>query len=268
MSPKLTRVGEEEAGRRRLETGAAGLAAANGEPLAAATSQPLAAASGEPMAAACRASSLATLAILFREPDAELVDALSSGELLGGLAPALAGREWDRGRVEIGLRRLALAADEAQAGDPAAVLEDLSVEYARLFTGPGLTMVPAHASEYLEPPTQSGRGLVGGDVAAAVEATYRSFGVAVAGSADEPDFLPVELEFLYLLERRVALSLATEDAAAADDWRAAAEQFTGGHMALWMPQLARRLLDAHPCQLYAGAADLLAAAFGEAAPCA
>lgn len=208
-------------------------------------------------AARCGAAVLRALALGFGEPDEMLVTALAGGELADELRSAVDELGvWDAcaGAVRE-VERLAVApAEEA----PAEVLKELRVEYARLFTGPGRPAVACYESEYREQPRADGRGRLGGSTAAAVEVAYLDEGVAtVAGRREPPDFVAVELEFLYTLSHREAQAWAAGDAAEAHRLGSACEGFMEEHAQRWLPAFAAavRAESRHP--FYAALGDLL-----------
>jgi TorA maturation chaperone TorD len=119
------------------------------------------------------------------------------------------------------------------------MLEELRAEYARLFTGPGTPAVACYESEYLERPRADGRGRLGGAVTASVEAAYLRDGVATtAGRCAPPDFVAVELEFLYILTIRESEAWAAGDAAEARRLHSSSERFLSEHAQRWLPAFA------------------------------
>ncbi|RMH70681.1 MAG: molecular chaperone TorD [Gemmatimonadetes bacterium] len=74
-------------------------------------------------------------------------------------------------------------------------IEELTVEYARLFVGPFKLEAPPYGSLYLET-----EGKVMGDTTMAVKNMYRQYGLEIAEDFKElPDHIAVELEFMYYL---------------------------------------------------------------------
>jgi DMSO reductase family type II enzyme chaperone len=178
------------------------------------------------------------LSLGFSEPDETLVQALVDGDLAGELRDAVdglgAGEDCAAAAREV--ERCAAAAAGARVGD---VLRDLQAEYARLFTGPGRPAVACYESEYLEQPRADGRGRLGGLVAGAVESAYLRESVTIAAVRREPpDFVAVELEFLYVLHSREAEAWAAGDEARARRLHLASEQFLEEHAQRWLPAFA------------------------------
>lgn len=176
------------------------------------------------------------LSLGFSEPDAALLQGLLDGDLQGALREALEGLDgWQdcaaAARVVEECAAAALSADTT--------LEELRAEYARLFTGPGRPAVACYESEYLEQPRSDGRGRLGGVVASAVEAAYRLEDVATAaGRREPPDFVAVELEFLYVLRGREAEAWAAGEAEEARRLHSASERFLADHAQRWLPAFA------------------------------
>ena len=178
-----------------------------------------------------------TLSFGFGEPDAALLQGLVDGDLQGALREALDGLN---GFQACAAAARAVLKCAAAAGSTAAAFEELRAEYARLFTGPGTPAVACYESEYLEPPRADRRGRLGGAVAASVEAAYLRDGVATAaGRREPPDFVAVELEFLYNLAIREAGAWAAGDAAEARRLRSSSERFLTEHARRWLPAFAR-----------------------------
>jgi TorA maturation chaperone TorD len=192
------------------------------------------------------------LSLGFGEPGATLLQTLA-GDLRDALREALGGRE---GWADCVAAATELKRSAAAAGATDGALEEARAEYTRLFTGPGTPAVACYESEYLERPRADGRGRLGGSVAAAVEAAYLALGVATtAGRREPPDFVAVELEFLYVLHYREAEAWAAEDEGEARRLRSASERFLGEHAQRWLPTFAAAVQteSRHPFYVAAGA---------------
>jgi TorA maturation chaperone TorD len=148
------------------------------------------------------------------------------------------GREFEEERVFAALHAAAarvdpgLAADARRLGDAfaAARLEDLLIDYTRLFLGPVAAPARPYGSVWLE----VDKGLMQ-DSTLAVLALYAEGGFEIAEAFRElPDHIAAELEFLYLLLFRAAQARrAGDDAtlAAAADLR---RRFLEAHLAAWV----------------------------------
>lgn len=103
-------------------------------------------------------------------------------------------------------------------------LEILQIEYTRLFINAVPSVIaPPYSSVYLD-----GEGTLFGPSAEEVKRFYQHHGFDLAGSADIPDHLTLELEFLALLID--------------DQQHAAAEQFLHHHFRIWFPRFQERVL--------------------------
>lgn len=137
------------------------------------------------------AAKLAVLATCWREPTEQLVDAVESGSIAWAV------------------------------GNPTNLdLDELRVEYTRLFIGPGEPPCPPYESVYRDG-EDGERGPVEGPSTVAVRKWYQEFGVQPSTDhSDLPDHIATELEFAaYLTERD-----ATDDR----------EQFLDEHLRVWL----------------------------------
>ena len=170
---------------------------------------------------------------------------------------------------------LALAAAEAPGGSPAladavdalriateAGIDagerwgiELAAEFARLIVGPAETPAVPYASFYLSPSR-----LVMTEETLAVRRQYFDAGVARGSDVRIPDdHIGLELDFLYFLEREVALAAAVGDHVAATAARARRANFIGGHLSQWVPRFLSNLRRAtSDAFMHAAAAALLA----------
>jgi putative dimethyl sulfoxide reductase chaperone len=206
-----------------------------------------------------RAAVYEVLTLAFTEPSIALVEALTSGEAVSLLRAAVG---WLRGsatQYEPALARLAEAGSQLTAAGSIEALEDLRIEYARLFTGPGRTAVMCYASEYLDA-SEQGPGRLNGSATDYVEATYQSEGVSlVAARADLPDHMATELEFLFYLCRREGAAWAVNDSDEAERLHRRLDAFLRTHVALWMPRFATSVRALAQREVYAATAELLTA---------
>ena len=199
------------------------------------------------------------LALGFGEPRLPYVDALCDGELAGGLRDAVAQPADQAGRYAAALDALDGEAAACTAGDRNAVLGRLSVEFARLFTGPARPAVRRYATQYLDV-EGAGSSRLNGPASEFAAAAYRAEGVAPSeGLRELPDLVTLELEFLYNLTRREEVAWAAGESDEALRLRRSLEAFLREHAALWMPEFAQDVKAATKCALYAVLADLLAA---------
>lgn len=184
----------------------------------------------------------------FRYPDADLVERLQP--------PALASLEAAWGRLapegHDGLH-LALSGLCAISDDPA--LTGLQAEYRRLFGHIESSPCPPYETRYhsahLFQQTQQLADIAG---------FYRAFGLDIAKTAHErPDYLPIELEFLYFLCVKEAYALEHHGPEHVELVRNAETTFLKDHLLCWVPSFAGRLQELSGDLFYANLAGLLRA---------
>lgn len=223
--------------------------------------------SGAASAVSSRALAFAALyrvlAVGFSEPDGELVEALRRGDVGAEVADCLAELHLDDTSCAASISEFEKAAEVAGSSSSESALRNLRVEYARLFSGPGLTAVSGYESQYVDAPKPGERGPLFGETAEAVAAAYAGEGVATsAGNREPPDFVAIELEFLYHLALREEEALRRSDHGGAERLNAAAQQFLDKHAAVWMPRLAAEVEQATESEFYRALATLLAGFIG------
>lgn len=147
---------------------------------------------------------------------------------------------------------LALAAGEATGGSTAlacavdtlcAAIEsgieggeqwssDLAVEWTGLIVGPAQIPAVPYASFYL-----SETRLVMTEETLAVRRQYLGAGLALHSQVRLPDdHLGIELDFLWFLEREIAIAQALGDVVKSTEMRARCVEFVDGHLAKWVPR--------------------------------
>ncbi len=112
-----------------------------------------------------------------------------------------------------------------------ALIEDLAVEFTRLFIGPG-THVPPNSAVHMEGEGALLWGPSTGRVKHFIEATgfeYRP------DYQDLPDHISVELEFMQELTARESEALKENDQDALGRLRQTQKEFVTKHMAVWVP---------------------------------
>lgn len=118
------------------------------------------------------------------------------------------------------------------------LIEDLAVEYTRLFIGPG-NHIPPYASVHLW-----GEG---GSLWGASTAWVKRF-IETAGFEyrpdyhDLPDHIGVELEFMHEVAAREARAFEEEDEAELATLRQTQREFVGKHLALWVPAFCEEVM--------------------------
>jgi TorA maturation chaperone TorD len=132
-------------------------------------------------------------------------------------------------------------------------LEELEVEYCRLFVGPGHVEVPPYESVYREHDIKMQQGLVMGPPTAAVSKLYREAGLQLAqGFHDMPDHIAAETWFLAYLEAMAAHS------ADGQDFLQQKRQFMDQHLGQWAGAFAEAVRKASRHAWYIYISKLLA----------
>lgn len=152
--------------------------------------------------------------------------------------------------LDAGLATLAQALGEAFDAQP---LEELQIDYTRLFLNPGGPVAAPYESAWL-----AGRDPMQVDeITRSVLDSYRQGGYDVDLSfRDLPDHIAAELEFLYTLvfrEARAAASGNDAERAEAIDLR---RRFVDQHLGRWIGSFAAALRDGGETALYRALADL------------
>ena len=170
----------------------------------------------DPNAAAARADVARLLAACYYEPGPEFAEE----RLFDALRDAAAGID------------LQLAASAERLGEAfaAAPLEDLLVDYTRLFLGPVDTRAKPYGSVWLDDDAP-----LMGDSTLAVLQHYEDGGFEVdEGFRDLPDHIAVELEFLYVLLFRLAEASARGDEATLQGADTMRRRFLAEHLGAWV----------------------------------
>jgi len=116
--------------------------------------------------------------------------------------------------------------------------QDLTVEYCRLFYGPGKLVAPPYESVYL------GGGVLMGEPTLGVLRRYEEAGVQVwEGFRDCPDHIAAELEYLFFTAREAANFAALGRADTAQLWVQRHRAFLSEHLAAWVKPFAVKVLE-------------------------
>lgn len=125
---------------------------------------------------------------------------------------------------------LAAHAERLGTAFAAAGLQDLLVDYSRLFLGPVQAPARPYASVWL-----SGENIVMQDSTLALLELYAQGGFAIDEDFQElPDHVAVELEFLYLLTHQLRQARQSGDAEALQALHALRTAFLDGHLGRWL----------------------------------
>jgi|SRR5579859_275268 len=205
--------------------------------------------------AAARAQIYALLAAGFGEPSPELVHEWLSGAVAERIRQGFTS-------LGIALEPEAGAALEppVPAPDLPTAVAELTVEYTRLFVGPGHLPCPPYESVYRTDAPALERGLLMGRAAAEVLQAYRQAGLNLdADYHDLPDHLATELEFMYFLcEQEMAVGKSPADVST-PGWRKQQSEFLRRHLSQWVPAFLGDLAQATTAPLYQGSAAVLRA---------
>ena len=167
---------------------------------------------------------------------------------------------WCRKQAEQGLwSTLGLDLTQTLDGDDSqAVLDDLAVDFCRLFVtsgGPGSPHESVHVNAQ---GANADPGLLFGDAAVAVRKLYREAGLELdEGERSLPDALGVELEFM---ERLCAMEVrATQDGLTDEVVRLRGFQrrMLEDHLGRWAPEYARKLQPQAETDFYRAMFDLM-----------
>ncbi len=200
-----------------------------------------------------------TLALSFYEPTERWVAAMLGGEVVADFRNAIGWLDADAPlQFEGALAVLRGWAGEMRESDPAEVLQDLKVEYARLFIGaPGPMAAPPYESLYRDRDSD-GTPIVNGPSTVAVERTYGSHGLErAAGHSDLSDHVATELEFMHFLCSRERGAWQGGDVSGARELRRAQNEFISEHLNKWLPEFSERVLAATRVDVYRALATLL-----------
>ena len=135
------------------------------------------------------------------------------------------------------------------------LMEELAVEYARLFLGPGPHVSP-HESLHHELP--SGKwGQLWGDSTVEVKNFIEDTGLTVESELNLlPDHISVELEFMYLIANREAEAREEGDNEAAALCIKMENEFLERHLASWVPAFCDKVIATAENSFYRVMAEL------------
>lgn len=126
-------------------------------------------------------------------------------------------------------------------------LEELEVEYCRLFVGPGHVEVPPYESVYRQHDISIQAGLVMGESAVEVKEKYQQAGLQIAEDFhDMPDHIAVEILFLAYLEAMASIHPE-------DSYQEYKQRFINEHLGQWVEPFAREVREhsRHPWYTFA-----------------
>ena len=147
-----------------------------------------------------------------------------------------------------------LAAQARRVGDAfaAASLEELLVDYTRLFLGPVHALARPYGSVWLE----ADKGLMQGSTMA-VLALYAEGGFEIAdGFRELPDHVAAELEFLYVLLFKSAQARQSGDSESLAAMAGLRRRFLDQHLGVWVGPFAAAVKVGAQCAFYRELAGL------------
>ncbi|SJZ89467.1 TorD/DmsD family molecular chaperone [Selenihalanaerobacter shriftii] len=122
-------------------------------------------------------------------------------------------------------------------GEKISNIEDLKVEYSRLFVGPFDLIAPPYGSIYLEKERK-----VMGDSTVDVLNKYKEVGLKVADDfKDAPDHIIMELEFLYFLTFNQIEAINSSDFTSALQYLEIQREFLDNHLGVWISEFTKRV---------------------------
>ncbi len=137
----------------------------------------------------------------------------------------------------------------------AELLEDLAVEYTRLFLGPGKHISPHESVHHQRDDGQWGKlwGASTTEVKKLVESTGLTYSEDFKGL---PDHIAVELEFMQQLTLREEQAWMDADADAAVSCRQTEKKFIEGHLVRWIPDFCKNVMQQAELPFYRALAAL------------
>lgn len=134
-------------------------------------------------------------------------------------------------------------------------LDELLLDYTRLFLGPTQTLAPPYGSVWLE-----GRKTLLGETTQAVVELYREGGFDIDdGFREVPDHVAAELEFLYLLIFRQNEATAADDGERRASFTDLKRRFLTEHLGAWAEAFTQAVRAGAQTGFYGALADLTAA---------
>ncbi len=134
-------------------------------------------------------------------------------------------------------------------------LDDLLLDYTRLFLGPYEILAKPYGSCYVE-----GEKVVMGDSTMNAKACYQQIGFEPAEDFLEmPDHVAVELEFLYLVNFRKAEALAAGKPETAAEFESVRRTFLQNHLGSWVADFSTKITAGATSNFYRVLGELLQA---------
>jgi TorA maturation chaperone TorD len=203
-----------------------------------------------------RSNMFSLIAVSFFDPTSELAQRLIDGSLISefessyqDLVTYQAAGNKNALQPEV-LESLKETQERYINQNPDDLLTELKIEYARLFIGPGIPVVPPYETFYQGKKKEESLPLLMVSPAAiAVENAYRQAGIKISADLNEPpDHFATEVEFLYFLCRKEAESWARGKEEDAKKWAEMQASFIDNHLGQWGEQFCQEVEDksSHP----------------------
>jgi len=173
-----------------------------------------------------------------------------SGKLLEGIGKIYLSQEEEAERTGLKRMRDSVKQNKSRLAE---WTEQLSLEFARLFIGPGHPPAVPFASFYLSE-TQS----LMSEETVAVRKQYLEAGVALKNLYQIPDdHIAIELDFLYYLTERLLELSDYGKSAEAEKYFNLRKAFLKDHFVVWAPPFANRILESTNEDYFKGVASFL-----------
>jgi len=140
-----------------------------------------------------------------------------------GLIRTLNGLEKSSGNLQFAL---------AESAPTPNAIEELTIDYSRLFIGPFKLLAPPYGSIYLENTAR-----VMGDSTQDVKKRYAEEGLQV-DLKEAPDHIAIELEFMYYLISKEVAAVLNGDTINATGYLRKQRDFLAAHLGIWLPDFA------------------------------
>ena len=178
------------------------------------------------------------LALGFYPPDAQLAQALNTGQFVEEILLATVWLGEDRNKFLHGLAQLREC--------PSIGMSELANDYERLF-GKSVERVPMHEAAYRWREATAVLETAN-EVTSALRHVYGQFGVTPI--ANNEDLLPVELELMAFLCEREAAEWNVNNSSSARQLRLQERTFLDDHLGRWFPEFCRRVSERSPSCFY------------------
>lgn len=134
-------------------------------------------------------------------------------------------------------------------------IEELEIDYAKLFVGPFELKAPPYGSLYLD----EGRRVMGDSTMEVIE-IYQRMGLSIDDEFTElPDHIAVELEFMYYLVHREVAHSGGSSTEARRGYAKAQREFLSQFLLPWVPPFCEKIREGAETLFYRALADCVSA---------